>query len=135
MSKINANHQVRLGPVLRLIFFFMAALLLACSDDSVDQSDDLAGQDIQGHTAPSAATIAANEAFAETLPLSDQQDWQDARRGFIAKPAALKIDNAQGETVWDMPAYEFIEGASPGSVNPSLWRQACLLYTSDAADE
>lgn len=126
MSKINANHQVRLGPILRLIFFFMAALLLACSDESADQSGDSAGQDNQGHTAPSAATIAANEAFAETLPLSDQQDWRDARRGFIAKPAALKIDDAQGETVWDMPAYDFVEGASPGSVNPSLWRQAGL---------
>ena len=31
-----------------------------------------------------------------------------------------------GKTVWDRPAYDFITGEAPASVNPSLWRQAQL---------
>jgi alkyl sulfatase BDS1-like metallo-beta-lactamase superfamily hydrolase len=36
------------------------------------------------------------------------------------------VSNEQGGKVWDLPAYDFIEGDAPASVNPSLWRQASL---------
>jgi linear primary-alkylsulfatase len=110
------------GSVSRVMFYFLSMLSLACSDHRASQSK----ADSQGHTAATAATIAANEAFAATLPLSDQQDWKDARRGLIATPDALNIQNTNGDAVWDMPAYQFVKGRSPDSVNPSLWRQAGL---------
>jgi alkyl sulfatase BDS1-like metallo-beta-lactamase superfamily hydrolase len=110
------------GRVSKVMFYFLSMLSLGCSDHPASQS----GSDSQGHTAATAATIAANEAFAQTLPLLDQQDWKDARRGLIATPDALNIQNTNGEVVWDMPAYQFVKGPSPKSVNPSLWRQAGL---------
>ena len=82
--------------------------------------------DVAGNTAPSAHTAELNAAVAETLPLDDPQDFEDARRGLIASEDALRIAGADGKPVWDMVAYEFIEGDAPPSVNPSLWRQAKL---------
>ena len=32
----------------------------------------------------------------------------------------------EGKLIWNMPAYDFVEGDAPVSVNPSLWRQARL---------
>ncbi len=82
--------------------------------------------DIAGNTAASAATAALNAAVKESLPLSDLRDFEDAKRGLIASDAALRVSTAEGKTIWNMPAYEFIEGDAPASVNPSLWRQARL---------
>jgi alkyl sulfatase BDS1-like metallo-beta-lactamase superfamily hydrolase len=60
------------------------------------------------------------------LPLDDQTDFQQARRGFIAAPKSLQVTTAAGEVAWNLPAYSFIEGEAPETVNPSLWRQAQL---------
>jgi len=38
----------------------------------------------------------------------------------------LQVYSPGGTKVWDLPANEFIDGEAPGSVNPSLWRQARL---------
>lgn len=102
-----------------------AFLLGACGRDPLPPP--AVDADANGATAASAVSAAANHAVAAELPLSDQQDFEDARRGFIAVPAGLKIKRADGERVWDMEAYQFINDASaPDSVNPSLWRQAQL---------
>ncbi len=82
--------------------------------------------DVAGNTAPSAQTAALNAAVAQSLPLADPQDFEDAKRGLIASEAELRIAGADGAPVWDMVAYDFIEGDAPASVNPSLWRQAKL---------
>ncbi len=87
--------------------------------------EDLA-PDVAGNTAPSATTAALNAAVREALPLSDEQDFEDAKRGLIASDSELRISNAEGTQVWSMPSYDFIEGDAPASVNPSLWRQARL---------
>ena len=53
------------------------ALLAGCSGDSEQR-------DFQGFTAPSNATLEYNQALADSLPLGDQQDFEDATRGLIA---------------------------------------------------
>jgi alkyl sulfatase BDS1-like metallo-beta-lactamase superfamily hydrolase len=77
-------------------------------------------------SAASPATLAANRAVAEDLPLADAQDFEDARRGFVAKDEPLVIKRADGTTVWDFASFAFIDGDAPDTVNPSLWRQARL---------
>lgn len=82
--------------------------------------------DAAGNTSPSATTAALNAAVREKLPLADRQDFEDAKRGLIASDPELRITTAEGKLLWNMPAYDFIEGDAPVSVNPSLWRQARL---------
>jgi alkyl sulfatase BDS1-like metallo-beta-lactamase superfamily hydrolase len=71
-------------------------------------------------------TAEANRAVARALPLEEMQSFEDARRGFIATDAPLKVTGPEGETVWDFEAYAFADGDAPDTVNPSLWRQARL---------
>ena len=82
--------------------------------------------DAQGHTAASATTISHNAEVAAALPLAEEQDFADARRGLIAGDGDVVIRRADGSTVWDTTAYAFEQGAAPASANPSLWRQAAL---------
>lgn len=71
------------------------------------------------------ATRAANAVFAQELKLDDPQDFEDAQRGFIAKPTG-KITQADGTVLKDFDAYAFLAGKAPATVNPSLWRHAQL---------
>jgi alkyl sulfatase BDS1-like metallo-beta-lactamase superfamily hydrolase len=75
------------------------------------------------------ATRAANRAVQERLDFENRQDFEDARRGLIARPDALTVLGEDGRTVWDMESYKaFIdpEAEAPDTVNPSLWRNAQL---------
>jgi len=86
----------------------------------------------EGRTQPAEAgaatrhTIEANRAVAAALPLADQQDFEDARRGFIAADSPLVIAGPGGRPAWDLSVYDFLQGEPPPTVNPSLWRQARL---------
>jgi alkyl sulfatase BDS1-like metallo-beta-lactamase superfamily hydrolase len=100
-----------------LLVSIVMAGLTACSRQA---SPPEAG----GAAAP--ATVAANRAVAEALPLAEAQDFEDAGRGFIARDEPLVIRQADGTVVWDFASYGFIDGDAPASVNPSLWRQARL---------
>ena len=82
--------------------------------------------DAAGNVAPSAQTAALNASVRERLPLDDPQDFEDAKRGLIASDAELRIAGRDGAPIWDMPAYGFVDGDAPPSVNPSLWRQERL---------
>ncbi len=82
--------------------------------------------DVAGNTAPSSQTTSNNAAVAARLPLDDQQDFDDARRGLVASDPDLRVMGSAGTPIWDMPAYGFVDGDAPASVNPSLWRQAKL---------
>ena len=97
--------------------------LSACGRQSVEVDSDA---DQQGHSAPTQYTVKANAAVAAALPLSEQQDFEDATRGFIGSDSAVVAKDEQGNLVWNLPAYDFIQGEAPSSVNPSLWRQATL---------
>ena len=58
------------------------ALLLLIGCDNAPQWEDNA--DSQGHTAPTMATVKANEAFLEKRPFTNTQDFINARKGLIA---------------------------------------------------
>lgn len=73
------------------------------------------------------ATHAANAEMARTLPVEDREDEDFATRGFIAAWDQPQIRAADGRVVWDFTAYDFLQGAAPETVNPSLWRHAQLL--------
>ena len=55
----------------------------------------------------------------------DQTDFENADRGFVGTINPMTITSADGRVVWDME-WGFVEGDSPPTVNPSLWRQAKL---------
>jgi alkyl sulfatase BDS1-like metallo-beta-lactamase superfamily hydrolase len=75
------------------------------------------------------ATKAANRAMEQRLNWKDREDFENAARGFIAKPDTLTIKDATGRVVWDMESYKAFIAAdkpAPDTVNPSLWRNAQL---------
>jgi alkyl sulfatase BDS1-like metallo-beta-lactamase superfamily hydrolase len=77
------------------------------------------------------ATLAANAAYRRTLPFDQTQDFEDARRGFLAAlPDPQAIRDASGRAVWDLAQFGFIgagaQDDAPDTVNPSLWRNAKL---------
>src|SRR5436309_290052 len=82
--------------------------------------------DADGHVLATTATANANAAVGAELAIADTAAFEDARRGFIAADEPLIVQNAAGAKIWDRPAYDFIQGDAPPSVNPSLWRQAKL---------
>jgi len=104
-------------------FVLCALLFLGCSREQGQESLDV---DAKGHTAPTAATVKANAEFGRELDWADNGDFEKAQKGFIAKDDQLRVVSAGGEDIWNMPAYDFMQGEAPASVNPSLWRQARL---------
>lgn len=85
----------------------------------------LLGNDLPEPGQPSAATIAANAARAQALPLADTSDLADADRGLLAQIDG-DIRNPDGSTAWSAALAKSLTGAAPASVNPSLWRQSQL---------
>jgi alkyl sulfatase BDS1-like metallo-beta-lactamase superfamily hydrolase len=96
----------------------VALLATACSGEQVPA----------GHASSAASphTKAANHEVAQSLPLSDAQDFNDARRGLVATESSLVISGPDGTRYWDLASYDFVQGDAPATVNPSLWRQAQL---------
>lgn len=82
----------------------------------------------EGPKAATATTEAKNSANLKALPFGNNDDFQNAQRGFIANSPDMIIKGANGNVVWDMSGYSFIDRneAVPATVNPSLWRQARL---------
>lgn len=72
------------------------------------------------------ATRRANATVAQNLPLDDQSDFIDARRGRIAQIEGDAIRAEDGHVVWPIAAYDFLAGEAPDTANPSLWRQSAL---------
>ncbi|KAL7715358.1 Metallo-beta-lactamase domain-containing protein [Entamoeba marina] len=61
----------------------------------------------------------------EELNFSDEQDFEDAKRGFIATLEEGEIRNDTG-IVYSMKKDDFLNDECPDTVNPSLWRQSQL---------
>lgn len=74
-----------------------------------------------------AATLAAQRAAAAALPQDDARDATFARQGFLGTRADPLIKAADGRPVWNLAAYDFVAGAAPETVNPSLWRHIGIL--------
>jgi alkyl sulfatase BDS1-like metallo-beta-lactamase superfamily hydrolase len=96
--------------------WLVAACVAACSTGDPETAD----------SAATPATAAANRAVAAALRLGDPQDFEDAKRGFIAADRPLAIAGQDGAPLWNMADYDFVTGDAPPTVNPSLWRQAQL---------
>jgi alkyl sulfatase BDS1-like metallo-beta-lactamase superfamily hydrolase len=110
---------------MRLINLGLSALILvACSPSMPDPA--AAPPDPPAAGTATAATRQANMALAERLPLDETSDPADAHRGWLAAIEADAITNAEGGVVWPIPQFDFLEGAAPDTVNPSLWRQSQL---------
>ena len=70
------------------------------------------------------ATRAANRHFSIERDFDGSQEIEDTKRGFIAALTDSKILDAKGVPVWDIGALASIQGATPDTVNPSLWQSA-----------
>lgn len=73
-------------------------------------------------------TLQRNKAMAAGLPFSDQRDFEEAKRGFIAALENTEIQGKTAAVAFSRKSYDFIDAsaAAPDTVNPSLWRQAQL---------
>ncbi|MDO6407209.1 alkyl/aryl-sulfatase [Pantoea phytobeneficialis] len=78
------------------------------------------------------ATKQTNDALYGQLPFSDNTDFSNAHKGFVAALPQEVIKGTSGNVIWDPGQYAFIkEGEkSPDTVNPSLWRQSQLINIS-----
>jgi len=70
-----------------------------------------------------AATKAVLAQAAQDLPIEDGQDFEFAKRGFIASWPDNVIRQDNGKPSFDLAGNDFIEGPAPDTVNPALWRQ------------
>ena len=104
----------------------VAALLTVGCSGSPPEVPPAAGADADGHSPATEATAEANHRAARSLALEDGGDLEAAERGFIARDEDLVIRGDDGRVIWSPPAYDFVEGGSPDSVHPGLWRQAKL---------
>ena len=80
--------------------------------------------------APKNAT-ATTEAFQAnvlaTLPFSDTKDFELVEKGLIKRPDQLTIKDQQGNVVWELGNYQFLnQSQAHQTINPSLARQAKL---------
>jgi alkyl sulfatase BDS1-like metallo-beta-lactamase superfamily hydrolase len=90
---------------------------------------DMRGDAMTYVSEPTAATTAANRAAAvdDSFGWDDRQDFDDASRGFLGTLEDTVIRDADGNVVWDLGAYRFLDDDEvPASVHPSLWRQGQL---------
>ena len=77
--------------------------------------------------AASAAIEAAHARVAETLPFSDDADFTEAKRGFVAALDPGLVSDSDGKVLWNNDSYAFLDEDCPPTVNPSLWRQSKLV--------
>lgn len=73
-------------------------------------------------------TAEANEAMYALLDFSDENELACAQRGLIVAPDCLEIVDDNGNVVWSQDAYGFLDGESPATANPSLWRNSQLNH-------
>jgi len=106
--------------ILAIIIFLLASSCQAPEEKNVTISTDSNKKDA------TVFTINANKALLGYLPFSDRTDYESAEKGFIATFDEGVIKSAEGNIVYNMKEYNFIKGAAPGTVNPSLWRQSEL---------
>lgn len=75
----------------------------------------------------SSATAEANAKIKAALPAEDGRDEAFSDQGFVATRTDPLIKAADGKPVWNLGAYDWMQGDAPATVNPSLWRHMKLL--------
>ena len=111
----------------RTLLLGTALTLAACANETPSETST---SDTRVAPAPgfvAKATRTANENLANRLPLTDQQDFEDASRGLLAAISAPAILDDDGNSVWEIAQFDFVTGGAPDTVNPSLWRQGELV--------
>ncbi len=127
--------------LVRILLAVMLGLLIGCDGGgqgaatpvpvakaTLPEPEGIAGGhfDAKGRL-PTQYTRERQQALRESLPFSDQRDFEEDTRGFIAAPGYTQIMADNGTVAWDMGRYEFLSDDEPlDSVNPSLQRQARL---------
>ena len=80
------------------------------------------------HKPSTDATRRRIEAVTATLPMHDQQDFEDAATWPGRARRGAGRHRIRWSVVWDLDAYDFLRnGDVPDTANPSLWRQGQLL--------
>ena len=113
------NTPIRLS----LVLFFATALLTGCGQ--AELPPDIAALDASSKDA-SSYTAQLNEAVLDQLPFDSRADFEDASRGFIASIDGATTRGEDGSVIYTLDDMLFLDGESPDTVNPSLWRQAQL---------
>ncbi len=111
-----------ISSALKYIPLLTLSLLAACDRTARSTVD----ADAFGSSPATETTATLNRQVLKSLPFTDKQDFDEARRGLIAQPDALEVAGPKNTVIWEPAAYDFITGDAPASVNPSLWRQAQL---------
>jgi len=75
-----------------------------------------------GRKPATAHTARRNREAGESLPLTDDADFEQARRGLVAAFDPPLVQRGDGRAAWDLRSYDFLEGEAPDTANPSLWR-------------
>ncbi|MFZ8915551.1 MAG: MBL fold metallo-hydrolase, partial [Pseudomonadales bacterium] len=70
---------------------------------------------------------AAWEAAVAMAAKDDGAELAELAESFVATSADPLLRNGAGEVIYDLTSYDFLAGAAPDSVNPSLWRHARIL--------
>ncbi|GAL10857.1 alkyl sulfatase [Vibrio astriarenae] len=72
-------------------------------------------------------TVDFQNEMRASLPFADKEDWELARKGFIARVDDLEIKDANGNVVWELGSYDYLlQGKDYDSIHPSMQRQAEL---------
>lgn len=116
----------RYSPVSRSTWWQAAKLLFACPMALALAANNGPTPDFSAKPA-SRVTFAVQKQAAASLPVDQGQDDDFASRGFLATRDDPVIRSANGATVWNLSAFDFVKGDAPASVNPGLWRQTGLL--------
>lgn len=95
-------------------FYIIIAALIAVSAASA--------QDIEA----TSYTKAFNDSVAKIAESFGNQDFEDAKRGFIATFDDKTDPVVNGKKLYDLHTWDFLKGNAPATVNPVLWRQAQL---------
>ena len=102
-------------------------LLLGEGPARAVESAPLAGHFHPKGKAPSKFTIEVLEQARRQLPFTDQRDFAEQKKGFIAPMKDLQIKADAGHIAWDMQRFRFLEEQEVfDSIHPSLRRQSVL---------
>ncbi|WP_390591536.1 alkyl/aryl-sulfatase [Simiduia litorea] len=109
-----------------------ASLLIACNETTNEPSVTSTAKLAPDHfhpkgKAPSEFTKHKQAALRQSLPFTDQRDFDEQSKGFIARPEYSEIMAEAGQIAWSMGKYNFLLNDEDfDSIHPSLQRQAIL---------